>query len=78
MTGMREALAYAEYARAQPDRISASGNFDGFDPYVREWDDRGGDELDPLSPVRRRIDEIEAALTFGPEVASEPRFSASP
>ena len=74
-TGTRETLALGAYAREHPDRISAGGYFEGFDPYVREWDDAVPDELDPLTPVRRRIDEIEAALTFGPEVAAEPPFS---
>ena len=44
--------------------------------YTREWDDRVPDSLDPLSAVRRYIADVEANLTFGPEVLEQPAFVA--
>jgi hypothetical protein len=79
VTGVREALAFDKFARAHPDRIDGGPPFDGFDPYGREWDgDRVPDAFDPLSAVRRYLADLEAALTFGPEVVAEPPFSPIP
>jgi len=77
-TGVRETIAFDDYARAHPDRIKAGPPWPGFDPYTRERDDQVPDGFDPLSAVRRCIDDVEAALTFRDEVLSEPPFAPTP
>jgi hypothetical protein len=78
-TGVREALALDAYMREHPEWnvsewAASRAPAEDFDPYVREWDNRVPDALDPLSPVRRYIDEIRGAIEFGPEVLEEPAF----
>ena len=75
VTGVREALAFDKFARMHPDRIKADPPFGDFDPYGREWDSENApDALDPLSSVRWYIADVEANLTFGPEVLEQPAF----
>jgi hypothetical protein len=76
-TGVRESLAMDEYLRTHSGEMPVGPPFD-VGQYTREWDDRVPDSLDALSPVRRCIAQVEDALTFGPEVASEPPFSPIP
>jgi hypothetical protein len=73
-TGVREALALAEYMRAHPERTAADA-LDDCDPYDREWDGGAPDLLDPLTTIRHDLSDVEAAVAFRPEVASEPPFS---
>jgi len=73
-TGLREALAFDDYARTHPDRARAGPPWVGFDPYVRERDDTAADSFDALTVVRRRIDEMQSAIEFRPEVLEQPAF----